>query len=101
METNHGYIGYFVAVNPDFWLSLPTDLRIGVEEALSEATAWGNAQSETINQNARNNVAASGRSEIVILNEEEISAWREAMAPVWQQFESVIGAERIEAAATL
>ena len=101
METNHGYIGYFVAVNPDFWLSLPTDLRIGVEEALSEATAWGNAQSETINQNARNNVAASGRSEIVILNEEEISAWREAMAPVWQQFENAIGAERIEAAATL
>jgi C4-dicarboxylate-binding protein DctP len=101
METNHGYIGYFVAVNPDFWLSLPTDIRTGVQDALNEATAWGNAQSEEINQTARNNVAESGRSEIVNLNEEELSAWRETMAPVWQQFEDQIGAERIAAAAAL
>ena len=101
METNHGYIGYFVAVNPDFWLSLPTDIRTGVQDALNEATAWGNAQSEEINQTARNNVAESGRSEIVNLNEEELSAWRETMAPVWQLFEDQIGAERIAAAGAL
>ncbi len=101
METNHGYIGYFVAVNPDFWGSLPEDIRSGVEEALKEATAWGNAQSEQINQEARQSVATSGRSEIVTLNSEELSAWRESMAPVWQQFEEQIGVERIEAAAAL
>ena len=26
-ETNHGYIGYFVATNRDFWESLPADIR--------------------------------------------------------------------------
>ena len=101
METNHGYIGYFVAVNPNFWRSLPDDIRVGLEEALAEATAWGNAQAEAINQEARTSVAASGRSEVVELNEEEMAAWREAMAPVWEEFEDNIGAERIEAAASL
>jgi len=101
METNHGYIGYFVAVNPDFWGSLPGDIRAGLEEAVAEATAWGNAQSEAINQEARGQVASSGRSEIVELTDDELAAWRTAMAPVWEQFEDNIGAERIDAAAAL
>ncbi len=46
-------------------------------------------------------MAESGRSEIVNLNDDELSAWRETMAPVWQQFEDQIGAERIAAAAAL
>ena len=40
-ESNHGYIGYFVAVNEAFWESLPDDLRAGLEEALAEVTAVG------------------------------------------------------------
>ena len=101
METNHGYIGYLVAVNPDFWRSLPEDIRVGMEEVVAEATAWGNAQSEAINQDARGNVVSSGRSEIVELSDDELTAWRAAMAPVWQEFENDIGAARIEAAASL
>ena len=101
MDTNHGYIGYLVAVNPDFWRSLPDDIRLGLEEAVAEATAWGNAQSEAINQEARSKVEASGRSEIVELTADELAAWRTAMAPVWEQFEQDIGAERIEAASSL
>ena len=101
METNHGYIGYFVAVNPGFWRSLPDDIRSGLEEALAEATAWGNAQAESINQEARALVGDSGRSAIIELDDDEVAAWREAMAPVWERFENDIGAERIEAAAAL
>ena len=101
METNHGYIGYLVAVNPGFWSSLPDDIRMGLEETVAEATAWGNAQAEAINQEARGNVSSSGRSEIVELSDEELAAWRAAMAPVWEQFENDIGAERIDAAAAL
>ena len=33
-ESNHGYIGYLVAVNPDFWKGLPEDVRTGLEAAL-------------------------------------------------------------------
>jgi C4-dicarboxylate-binding protein DctP len=101
METNHGYIGYLVAVNPTFWRSLPDDIRSGVQEAVAEATAWGNAQAEAINQQARGYVEESGRSEIVELTDDELTSWQTAMAPVWEQFEVNIGAERIEAASSL
>ena len=99
METNHGYVGYLVAVNPQFWGSLPEDLRIGLEETVAEVTAWGNAQAAAINREARGLVADSGRTEIVGLTPEELAFWRETMEPVWKQFEQEIGAERIVAAA--
>lgn len=99
METNHGYVGYLVAVNPGFWNSLPEDIRTGLEEVVAEVSAWGNAQAAAINQDARGLVAASGRSEIVDLTAEELASWRQTMAPVWDEFEDAIGVERIEAAA--
>ena len=100
METNHGYVGYLVAVNPAFWNSLPDDIRTGLEEIIAEVSAWGNAQAAAINQDARGLVAASDRSEIVSLTAAEMESWREAMAPVWDQFEEDIGTERIAAAAS-
>ena len=99
METNHGYVGYLVAVNPGFWNTLPEDLRLGLEDVMAEVTTWGNNQAEVINQEARGLVADSGRSEIIAMTPEELASWREAMAPVWEEFEADIGAERIAAAA--
>ncbi len=98
METNHGYVGYLVAVNPQFWQSLPNDIRAGLEEVLAEVTVWGNAQSETINAEGRQKVAATGRTTIVTLTADELAAWRTTMLPVWEMFVDDIGAERIEAA---
>lgn len=98
MQTNHGYIGYLVAVNPQFWQGLPDDIRTGLEEVMVEVTAWGNAQSEAINQEARAKVETEGRGEIIDLTSAQLELWQEAMAPVWEQFADDIGAERIAVA---
>ena len=98
METNHGYVGYLLAVNAEFWGSLPSDVRLGLEEVIAETTAWGNAHAEAINQQARSMIIESGRSEIVELTDEQIAEWQAEMAPVWEQFAHTIGVERIEAA---
>jgi C4-dicarboxylate-binding protein DctP len=97
-ETNHGYIGYLVAVNPRYWRGLPADLRDGLEEILEEVTAWGNARAAEINAEHRQAIVESGRSQIITLGEEERDAWEEAMRPVWSQFSDAIGPELIEAA---
>jgi C4-dicarboxylate-binding protein DctP len=75
-------------------------VRQGLEEALDEATVWGNARAAEVNREARDDIAASGRSEIIALTPEELAAWQDAMRPVWSQFQSVIGADLIEAAET-
>jgi C4-dicarboxylate-binding protein DctP len=99
-ESNHGYIGYLVAVNPQFWNSLPDDIRTGLDEIVAEVTEWGNARSEEINQRDKANIIASGRSEIIQLTPEELALWQEAMRPVWDQFSGDIGSDLIDAAIT-
>jgi C4-dicarboxylate-binding protein DctP len=97
-ESNHGYIGYYVAVNLGFWQSLPEDLRAGLEATLAEVTAWGNARSEAINQEDRRRVVDSGRSAVTVLTPQQLAAWQAAMRPVWDQFRDRIGADLVEAA---
>ena len=97
-ESNHGYIGYFVAVNGQFWQSLPADVRSGLEAALAEATQWGNARSEAINQEDKQRIIDSGRSEITVPTPAQLEAWQAAMRPVWDEFRDRIGGELVDAA---
>jgi len=69
IETNHGYLGYMVAVNTEFWFGLPDDVRTELEKIVAEVTEWVNRESAAINQDARMRVAESGKSQIIDLSE--------------------------------
>jgi C4-dicarboxylate-binding protein DctP len=97
-ETNHGYLGYLVAVNPKFWNALPEDIRVELDAIVQEVSAWANDQSSRINQEGREKIVASGNSVVVTLTAEELAVWQRAMRPVWEQFEDNIGADPIAAA---
>jgi C4-dicarboxylate-binding protein DctP len=97
-ESNHGYIGYYLAVNAPFWRSLPADLRSGLEATLAEVTQWGNERSEQINQEDKQRIVNSGRSELTVLTAEQLEAWQAAMRPVWDEFRESIGADLVNAA---
>jgi C4-dicarboxylate-binding protein DctP len=100
-ETNHGYLGYFIATNAEFWDGLPADIRVGLEAILSEVTAWGNARAEEINASARQSIIESGRSEVIEIDAAELAGWRQAMFPVWDEFRDQIGGDLIDAAAAI
>ncbi|MEM9404218.1 MAG: DctP family TRAP transporter solute-binding subunit, partial [Pseudomonadota bacterium] len=57
-ETNHGYIGYIVLVNTEFWNSIPADLREELESIILEVTDWANELSKTLNVEAREKILA-------------------------------------------
>jgi C4-dicarboxylate-binding protein DctP len=97
-ETDHGYIGYLVAVNPEFWRGLPTDVRSVLDAALTEATQHVNSMARNVNDEARAHVVASGRNTLIELTDGEREQWRAAMRPVWNHFAGDIGAELLEAA---
>ena len=97
-ESNHGYLGYLVAVNETFWQGLPDDIRLELQQIIEEVSAWGNAQAKDVNDGALANIVASGRSEIVQLSDVQYQAWAEKMRPVWDKFSANIGADMIEAA---
>ncbi|MBI79732.1 MAG: DctP family TRAP transporter solute-binding subunit [Pseudomonadota bacterium] len=98
METNHGYVGYLVAVNPSFWNQLPEDIRIGLEETMDEVSRWGNMRSEIINQEGKEKVMQENRNEIINPSLDQLAKWQESMQPVWEEFSEQIGIERLEAA---
>ena len=97
-ETNHGYLGYLVTVNPEFWNALPADIRVELNAIVQEVSAWANEISLQINQEAKQKIIDSGASEVVSLTADELLEWQQVMRPVWDQFESNIGADLIAAA---
>ena len=98
METNHGYIGYLLAVNPDFWDGLPDDIRAELEQIVDQVTREVNGESSAINAEALRKIIDSGASTLVELTPEELESWRAAMLPVWQLFEDQIGPDIVQAA---
>jgi C4-dicarboxylate-binding protein DctP len=97
-ETNHGYIGYLVATNDDFWRGLPGDVRSVLDDAMAETTEHVNSIARSVNEDARSQVLASGRNTLVELSAEERAQWRAAMRPVWSMFAEDIGPELLQAA---
>ncbi|MDX6752049.1 TRAP transporter substrate-binding protein [Geminicoccaceae bacterium 1502E] len=97
-ESNHGIIDYMVVTSTDFWNGLPDDVRTELEAIMEEVTSKVNDLANDINEEAKSNIQKAGTSEIIQLTAEERKAWKEAMAPVWKQFEPEIGAELIAAA---
>ncbi|SDL88873.1 C4-dicarboxylate-binding protein DctP [Modicisalibacter muralis] len=97
-ESNHGLIDYMVVSSASFWNGLPEDVRPKVEAALKQALAYGNSIALKENQEAKQAIIDSGKSEIITLTPEQRQQWVEAMKPVWDQFADEIGQDVIDAA---
>lgn len=97
-ETNHGVIDYMVVTNAKWWDGLPPDIRKGLGEAMTEATAHANKLANDFNEADRKKIAEAGRAKVQKLSKEDVTAWRASMAPVWKKFEGDIGRDLIDAA---
>jgi len=96
-ETNHGYLGYLVVTNAQFWAHLPKDVRTELESIMQEVTAWIRVNAYKINQDMKQKIIDSGKTKVTELTEAEKEAFRTAFKPVQDEFRSVIGAEYIDA----
>jgi len=97
-ETNHGIILYMVITNAAWWDGLPEDIRTGLADAMAQATDYANKLSNEINLRDRRQIEEAGRAKIQTLTPQDITTWRQAMEPVWQEYESEIGKDLIDAA---
>ena len=97
-ESNHGIGNYLLITNTQFWNGLSAPVRDELETIIEEVTVEVNRQAEALNEQARQDIVASGKSEILVLTDEERAKWREAVQPAWAKFEDEIGKDLIEAA---
>jgi C4-dicarboxylate-binding protein DctP len=92
-NSNHGYIGYAVIVNKQFWDGLPADLRGQLDKAMADATAYGNGISQKENDDALAAMKASGKTTIIELTDAQKANWVKALEPVYKEMEGRVGKE--------
>jgi len=94
--TNHGYIGYAVIVNKKFWDGLPADIREQLEQAMKEATVYGNNIAQEENDQALLGVRKSGKTLVYEPSKEERLALKTAMAPVHVKMADRVGKDMLQ-----
>jgi C4-dicarboxylate-binding protein DctP len=96
-ETNHGIIDYMVVTSVDWWESLDADVRDQLKTIVDEVTAARNAESEAVNQQAKQAIIDAG-GVVRELSPEQRAEWVAVMKPVWEEFKDDVGQENIDAA---
>ncbi len=85
--TQHGYLGYLVVTNPQFWASLvPADREL-LRQCLQDALAFGNRKSAELNQQAQDRLARTPGLQLHGLTASERTALRQAVQPAYEAFE--------------
>lgn len=97
-ESNHGVGNYLLITNTQFWNGLPKPVRAELEKIIDEVTVEVNKQAEALNEKAKQDIIATGKSELLVLTDEQRNAWRDAVRPAWKKFEAGIGPDLIKAA---
>jgi len=95
--TNHGYLGYAVIVNKNFWDGLPADIRAGLQQAMKDATNYANTIAAEQNAKDLEAVKKSGRTEVYVPTAAERLAFKRVLVPVHQKMEARIGKGVIQA----
>lgn len=95
--TSHGYDGYAVVVNREFWQGLSADLRSTLEKAMADATDYENQLSLRENEEDTAKIKASSHIMVYEPTDAERLALRQALIPVHKAMESRIGRRWIEA----
>jgi C4-dicarboxylate-binding protein DctP len=89
--SNHGYLGYAVIANKKFWDNLPADLRKVIENAMAEATMYGNTLAAQENDAALEWLKKSKKITLNTLSDKESAAWHQALQAVSKELENRIG----------
>lgn len=93
--SNHGYLGYAVIVNKEFWDGLPEDVRGQLEKAMAESTVYANGIAQDENEKALQAMKDAGTTEFHEMTDEEKAAWKEVLLPVHDEMAGRIGADLI------
>lgn len=98
MQSNHGVLDYMVITNTDFWNSLTDEQVREFEFAMEMSVKYGNAVALAKNQNDRTALAAMSNVTLYEPTPQQLILWQNAMKPLWEEYEPLIGADVIGAA---
>lgn len=89
--SNHGYLGYFVLFNLDFWNSLTPDVQRLLSETLEEVQQWEWVMAEQMNEQVLQDIEHCQCIDIHYLSDAEIIEWQQGFEPIYNYFRNEYG----------
>jgi len=84
--TNHGYLGYFLLFNLDFWENLSEEDQKLITETLNEVQEWQWQLAKELNEQKLQEIEECGCVKIYYLSEHEKKEWEKKFAPVYDYY---------------
>ncbi|EHQ88791.1 TRAP transporter substrate-binding protein [Desulfosporosinus youngiae] len=91
--SQHGFLGYAVIVNAEFWDQLPSQARELLEKTIVEVTEWERETAERLNEEQLEKIKKLNKISIYALTSQEKSTWKADFSSVYSKFEKEIGLE--------
>ncbi|MCM3764960.1 DctP family TRAP transporter solute-binding subunit [Neobacillus niacini] len=95
--SNHGFLGYAVLMNKEFWDSLPEQVQRDINEAMAETTSWMVSESLRVNREQLGLIEQQSSIDIDYLSEQEQKKWFKALKPVYHKFLDMVKDDEMKA----
>jgi C4-dicarboxylate-binding protein DctP len=96
-ESNHGYLGYVLVINNDFFEGLSPERQECIQSAADESSAYNREIAAQVNEEAKQAIVDAGTTQILEPTPEQRQAFEDAVVPqVWQEHAGVIGQDLID-----
>lgn len=95
--SNHGYLGYLLLMNDDFWNELPVKIQLLITDTLNEVNQWEWDKADQLNTLKMTELENCECIDIYHLTDKERRTWEEAFEPVYKYYTDRFGTEYIEA----
>ncbi|MCP8615622.1 DctP family TRAP transporter solute-binding subunit [Salirhabdus salicampi] len=96
--SNHGYLGYVVLINNDFWKSLSPDIQAIIKEAMEETSDWMKELAKTINDQELDKIKENSDINIHYLTLEEKNLWLEELSSFYNSLDKKIRSDLVNEA---
>jgi C4-dicarboxylate-binding protein DctP len=95
-NSRHAHLQYALIANAKFWNGLPPDIRKQVDRAVAESTDYCNSIARQENVDALEKIKASGKTTLHTLTPAQVTAWKTAFKPVYQESEKRVGKQIVD-----
>ncbi|WVX84323.1 DctP family TRAP transporter solute-binding subunit [Niallia oryzisoli] len=85
--SNHGFLGYSVIINNEFWSRIPSDIQQQITEAMLETTLWNMDESKKMNEIQLEEMKKQADVSIYELPIEAKRRWIEKFKPLYEELE--------------
>ena len=94
--SNHGYLGYLVLINADFWYELSDEIQVIILDVIEEVNEWEMKMAKEVNEENYHILKNCNCIEMYELSKKEQQSWEEALLPVYDSFAEKYGAQYID-----